>query len=133
MNALEVALHTLLSGDTALMSHVSAVYTAGISAPAYPYLRVRKTAEAPPQYSYQHRILRRYHYDIVAVAKGESKAAIGSAIARAKTLLELQTLTVTGYTCHRITSLGDMPDMAERDADGVMLNQVGTSFEIVLS
>ena len=133
MKALETALHSLLTGDTTLIGSVNAVYLAGVSKPTYPYVRVRKVSQSPPEYTYQSRILHRYQYDIAVIDKSESKAIIQTALERIYALLELKTLAVTGYTCQPITSLGDMPDMAELDDDGRMMNQVGASFEIVLA
>lgn len=97
--------------------------------PTYPYLVFQKVS-VDPAYTITQVISEPYLYQIRCIDKGYSKVAILDALARVKTLLNRQSLTVAGYD-HWVTQWeSDMPDMADIDDDGQPLLQVGATYRI---
>ncbi len=131
MNALETALYSKLTGDTTLMTYLpGGVHNPAAKSPAYPYLVFQKIS-GEPSYTLTQIVSEPYVYQIRIIGRGAtSKAPLGSALARVKALLNLQPLTVSGYT-HWLTRWeGDMPDMVALDDDGEVLVQVGATYRI---
>lgn len=130
MKALEDALYDALNGDATLLALVTGgVFNTLAEDPAYPYLVFQKVS-GDPSYTLTQVISEPYLYQIRCIDKGYSKVAILDALARVKTLLNRQSLTVAGYT-HWVTQWeSDMPDMTELDADNVPLLQVGATYRI---
>jgi hypothetical protein len=134
VNALEEALYTLLSGDATLTGYLpGGVHNTVAPAPAGAYMVFQKVAAPAPEYTWQRQIDETYLYQFRIITKGKDKGALLDALARLRALLNLQSLTVTGYTHWRTTWAGDLPDMVEDDEDGVPLIQVGAQYRVELA
>lgn len=134
MKALETALYSKLSGDTTLMGYLpGGVHNTVAPSGTGAFLVFQKVSSPGPQYTYTRQIDETYLYQVRIITAGNKKDDILNALAQVRTLLNLQTLTVTGYTHWRTTWAGDLPDMSEQGKDGVMLLQVGAQYRIELS
>ena len=131
MKALITAIQAKLAADTTLMTTLKGVYTAPPNSPTYPYARIAEVTSTP-EYTYKVKIKERYLYDVRIISKGHTADAALTARDRVAAILELSSLTVSGYKVRRITKVGDMPEVYETDADGTLLYQVGATYAIEL-
>lgn len=134
MKALEDALYDLLSKDSTLTGYVpGGVYNTVADKSSGAYLLFQKVASPAPGYTYTRQVDETYLYQVRIIAPGYDKDDILNALARVRSLLNLQTLTVTGHTHWRTTWAGDLPDMAEKDEAGTVWVQVGAQYRIELA
>jgi hypothetical protein len=134
VKALEDALYDLLSGDSTLTGYVpGGVYNTVADKTSGAYLLFQKVASPAPGYTYTRQVDETYLYQVRIITSGMNKDGILDALARVRTLLNLQTLTVAGHTHWRTTWAGDLPDMVEEDAAGTIWLQVGAQYRIELA
>jgi hypothetical protein len=134
VKALEDALYDLLSGDSTLTGYVpGGVYNTVADKTSGAYLLFQKVASPAPGYTYTRQVDETYLYQVRIITSGYVKDSILDALARVRTLLNLQTLTVAGHTHWRTTWAGDLPDMVEEDEAGTIWLQVGAQYRIELA
>ncbi len=134
MQALETALYNLFSGDATLMAYLpGGVHNTVAPNPNGAYLVYQKVGSPAPDYTYRRQVDETYLYQVRIIARGYDKSGILAALARVRALLNLQSLTVAGYTHWRTTWAGDLPDMVEDDDAGEPWVQVGAQFRIELA
>ena len=132
MQAIDEALYTLFTADTALMALIAGVYNSVAPADAegvtvaYPML-IFQQVSGVDGYTFTRRVLTAYLYQVRILDVGMDRETINGALARAETLLmDAEIVSGTTLYCRRE---GEMPYMAEMDA-GVMYQQVGATYRI---
>lgn len=133
MQAIDAALYTLFTADTALMALIRGVYNTVAPAAAeqgvtvaYPLLLFQQVSGVD-EYTFTRRIRAAYLYQIRVLDIGMDRTTINAALGQAEALL-MDTEVISGMTlyCRRES---EMPNMTEMDA-GVMYQQVGATYRI---
>ena len=132
MKALETAIYSALSTDTALTAKVpGGVYnTIAPNAPAEPYL-VFTLVASTPAYSIGAKVYEDYRYQFSVHARASTPVAIVEAVDALGALLDRKTLTVTGGTFWVCEKVSDNPRLAA-GVDGTLWVSGGADFRFIM-
>ncbi len=134
MKELKEALYSLLHNDATLIALTPGDVhdTLAPDDTAYPYVLFQLLGSAT-DWTLKQRVSEAFTLQIKAVDEGMDASNIESIRARLLALLDNQTLTVAGKTCWLCRCAGEIPDYAERHANGRTVMHGGLRFRVILA